>query len=1820
MNKKILRSIIIFFVCLLALSISGKTGAVHAYEDQQFSLQGSVILVSTDIITDTTWVSGNVYYIQNNIEVKSGVTLTIEGGTIVKFRVPYDPATQALTGLTVNGALRFTNTGPEDIQRVTFTSGRDDTFGGDTNGDGTQTQPAAGDWNSVRLTKWADTDPSYQYLTFRYSKDGLNFHNATSTTVSPVFEDNMFVENTCGLTLWLTSNGNIEGQVNRNIFTGNRFGFCARRTAGLGQNNPTLTENNFNNNKMLPIYLYGTSFPTYVNNTFSGYIEPGDKLGVGLAGEFNGSGTLTVVNDMPFVILSPMYIQGTGVNVTIPAGAIFKSYTRYDLANPTDLLPGLRVYADVTFEATEIDPIIFTSYRDDTFGGDTNGDGVDTEPYPADWAGLLYVDSRAPTDANLTFQHLTFRYAINGLLYQTTTTVAGGRAPIISDSKFEYNQNGLRFRAVSNNLNSRIEPTIQNSSFTGQGIIPAVKTDVEPGVPVMLENTVEPTFSNNTFSENLHPAIGLVGRWRGTVVLPPVAGQGLSQLPYLVHGDFWLGDANIPIGVDSATNLTIPQGVVFKFFVNNFDRNTRSRLLGSGRLTLENLLAGPYIFTSYYDDEYGGDTDGGTAIAPAARDWGSVVIRHPDSAITYSTFRYGDKALHVQNRDTTAGAPFDAEISHSIFEYNDYGLYLDIQATNDITSLISNNIFQFNSVGLGTFALSGSNGLSQPVWRENIFQASTLFPLYLNGSATLEFYEPSNELLNNSHTAIALGGYHGAVKDDPGYEIILPRIYEGPESPKSELLVPYVVWDNANFDSQTSTWIDGGLIFKFNAAKSLHFFGQLTMNTSVTDGNVFTSYKDDTHLGDTNGDGNSTLPARRNWGGLYLYNPNTPGFSYSTFNYSADGLVLFQKSPYNLGSNLAIPVTHNRFEENGTGLKFLIASNNDITSPVEYNIFTHNDYGFNAYTTLDPSYPNHCGTSDPTLTQNEFSHHSAFPLYLKGSSNPTYVGNTFTANDHPAIAVGGIWCRDATWSKVYDDTFGQDMPYVVTDNLLQEHYYTIPPTITLPDSLVVKFTSAVYIYAYGYLEMLSEPGKEVIFTAYADDSFAGDINGDGPPASIPRTAWKTVWVMDYPGKINQIHDLKVYYATSGLGLYYEGPENTQTATKIWNAEFGNSFSGLALVIGWRQIGSTINPGAGNINAELQNIAMHDSSYGILTVAHDKSIGIVKPSLQNVTFTDITYYPIFLGGTSYFSYVADVEILASPDAASAPSALSGVDALNLESNETTGLTLEGFDLPGNREVLDSIEPGKVTLQSASAPLANLTAALDLSPAIAIAGAWNNAGELAKVEGVPYAVVGGFPLTMITDNFTYKPADNVTIGAVNAGNAQVSVPAGTVFKFSKDRLITVYGTFNLLSTPSQPVIFTSIKDDSAAGDTNRDGPASLPSAGDWGEIRLASTNNFHNAVVRYATKGLHIYFTGLVNQNNASSVAESTFMKNIRGVSLTTLDNGDIFSSINDSTFTQNTIHIQGNSSNVGKTGHLCIDAHDNDLFGDLNQNGIENNNLNGHSVVIPGCDPNEAFDATNNYWGHETGPNHPSLNPEGLGSKVSDRVLFDPWRTEPVNPPATYTISGRITKETAVGEGLAGVKVRLQTESQGDFNTVTDSEGYYSFSGLQNGRYLVTPSLSGYLFTPSVLDILLGGFDGTDSNFIATISPGGPVFSVNDVNSLRPLSSTITQYCTFTVSLNMAPDPSANPTVDYATSPGTANATTDYVHTQGKLTFSADGSLSQQVAVPLRVTDLDDPDKYFYLILNNPVHGTLGYSTGVCTIKTTRVVFLPLITK
>jgi hypothetical protein len=79
-------------------------------------------------------------------------------------------------------------------------------------------------------------------------------------------------------------------------------------------------------------------------------------------------------------------------------------------------------------------------------------------------------------------------------------------------------------------------------------------------------------------------------------------------------------------------------------------------------------------------------------------------------------------------------------------------------------------------------------------------------------------------------------------------------------------------------------------------------------------------------------------------------------------------------------------------------------------------------------------------------------------------------------------------------------------------------------------------------------------------------------------------------------------------------------------------------------------------------------------------------------------------------------------------------------------------------------------------------------------------------------------------------------------------------------------------------------------------------------------------------------------------------------------------------------------------------------------------------------------------------------------------------------------PGTYTISGTISPSS----GGSGATLTLSGPATG--STTADSSGNYSFTGLANGTYVVTPSHSGYTFNPSSQTVAISGANATGVNF------------------------------------------------------------------------------------------------------------------------------------
>jgi len=121
-------------------SSSGDTGDEDDEEnDEEDPILTSYTEVTKNITEDTTWTEENSpYVLEDFIDVEVGAILTIEEGTVIKFGIG--------TGLNVYGNLEALGS---ENKPVYFTSLLDDSIGGDTNGDGSNSVPEFGNWDQI---------------------------------------------------------------------------------------------------------------------------------------------------------------------------------------------------------------------------------------------------------------------------------------------------------------------------------------------------------------------------------------------------------------------------------------------------------------------------------------------------------------------------------------------------------------------------------------------------------------------------------------------------------------------------------------------------------------------------------------------------------------------------------------------------------------------------------------------------------------------------------------------------------------------------------------------------------------------------------------------------------------------------------------------------------------------------------------------------------------------------------------------------------------------------------------------------------------------------------------------------------------------------------------------------------------------------------------------------------------------------------------------------------------------------------------------------------------------------------------------------------------------------------------------------------------------------------------------------------------------------------------------------------------------------------------------------------------------------------------
>src|SRR5438876_3051738 len=127
-----------------AVSMSGVTisGYVHPTKNKKnnaYVLNIPIVHVSGTLSTNKTWTSHNIYVVDSQLTISTGITLTISQGTIVK----YVSLSSDSISISSGGTLKVTGTATNP---VIFTSYKDDSVGGDTNGDGYAANQATSDY------------------------------------------------------------------------------------------------------------------------------------------------------------------------------------------------------------------------------------------------------------------------------------------------------------------------------------------------------------------------------------------------------------------------------------------------------------------------------------------------------------------------------------------------------------------------------------------------------------------------------------------------------------------------------------------------------------------------------------------------------------------------------------------------------------------------------------------------------------------------------------------------------------------------------------------------------------------------------------------------------------------------------------------------------------------------------------------------------------------------------------------------------------------------------------------------------------------------------------------------------------------------------------------------------------------------------------------------------------------------------------------------------------------------------------------------------------------------------------------------------------------------------------------------------------------------------------------------------------------------------------------------------------------------------------------------------------------------------------------
>ena len=524
-------------------------------------------------------------------------------------------------------------------------------------------------------------------------------------------------------------------------------------------------------------------------------------------------------------------------------------------------------------------------------------------------------------------------------------------------------------------------------------------------------------------------------------------------------------------------------------------------------------------------------------------------------------------------------------VDSSTIRNNGYGIYVDNGASPTIVA----DTIQSNVTGMYFRSVGGV----QPNVRNNVISGNSTWGINAEGTVVLDArrnywgseYGPFSEQINPSGRGNKVSMKVEVSPWRSSGTLPVTNITAAITVNTTWTAGVYWVKNSITVNASVTLTLKPGVIVKMAPSSNITMNGTLDVQARYDSLAVFTSEKDDSYGGDSNGDADVSAPAPGNWG--YVYLSSTSALTNVIVKYGSHNLYLSASSSmsfvysslgnsYNVygdGSATSVTMTDSYFTgSNGTGV-YLAGANNATVAVSRSNFLRNNGHGLNlangSVTSFDSSAANgntqfgvyvtqsNSGTSQ-TFTWSTFKNNGQVGLSV-GSQNSSSIvisdnlfesngqeglltsaasiqNNSFIGNRAPLalqLNVGSTYAGNTFSDNVYNGVIGLRSMYSSPTKLKGVLSKTTPAGLASGVYLMLESESVQTSDS-----LTIEPG--VIIKALASTNFSVDgvLIANGTPAEpIVFTSYRDHSV---GGKVNLIADTLAPAEANWSGLYFNG--------------------------------------------------------------------------------------------------------------------------------------------------------------------------------------------------------------------------------------------------------------------------------------------------------------------------------------------------------------------------------------------------------------------------------------------------------------------------------------------------------------------------------------------------------------------------------------------------------------------------------------------------------------------------------------------------------